>query len=134
MGKETERHKYIRLEAIIDKLYQSENVNRRHELIKEYSEITNNILTTFSDRNLKGIQLEKEGNVDEAIKLYEKNVSEEFDGSHPYERLAIIYKRKGLIDEEIKILKTAKDRIDRGILMMREEKVDRRLEKCLKRR
>jgi len=59
------------------------------------------------NRNLKGIELEKKGNIEDAIKLYEKNVTDEFDGTHPYKRLAIIYRKKGQIEDEIRILKKA---------------------------
>lgn len=49
------------------------------------------------DRNQAGIQLEKNGSVNEAIKLYEANLEENFEGNHPYDRLAIIYRRKKII-------------------------------------
>jgi tetratricopeptide (TPR) repeat protein len=74
------------------------------------------------DRNLEGIKLEKEGKTDKAISLYEKNLEENFEGSHPYNRLAIIYRKRGQIDEEIRVLEKAvylyenvvyKDRVDR---------------------
>lgn len=59
------------------------------------------------ERNLKGIQLEKDGRVDEAIKLYERNIEENFEGSHPYDRLAIIYRKRNQIDDEIRVLEKA---------------------------
>jgi len=46
------------------------------------------------DRNLDGIEFEKKGEIEKAIRLYEKNVEEDFEGSHPYDRLAVIYKKK----------------------------------------
>ena len=58
-------------------------------------------------RNLKGIKLEKLGRVDEALRLYEANVQEEFDGSHPYNRLAKIYRKRKQIDDEIRVLEKA---------------------------
>jgi tetratricopeptide (TPR) repeat protein len=58
-------------------------------------------------RNLKGIELEKNGEVDRAIELYEKNIEEGFDGSHSFDRLAIIYRKKGLENDEIKVLQKA---------------------------
>lgn len=58
-------------------------------------------------RNLKGIGLEKAKKVDDAIKLYEENVKENFEGSHPYNRLAIIYRKRKEIDNEIKVLEKA---------------------------
>jgi len=71
------------------------------ELIKQIN------IDTPLDRNLKGIELEKQGKVDEAISLYEANVSENFAGNHPYERLAIIYRRNKQFDDEIRVLKEA---------------------------
>lgn len=61
---------------------------------------------TFSkcvDRNLKGIALEKEGKVDAAIALYEANIVAQFDGSHPYERLRIIYAKRKDWDDAIRV-------------------------------
>ncbi len=46
------------------------------------------------DRNLRGSSLEKKGRTNKAIKLYEANVKSKFDGSHPYERLRIIYTKQ----------------------------------------
>ncbi len=59
------------------------------------------------ERNLKGIELEKKGHTDKAIELYEQNVSENFDGNHPYDRLAIIYRKRNQIDDEIRVLNKA---------------------------
>ena len=57
------------------------------------------------DRNIQGIKLEKKGDVDRALELYEMNISENFEGNHPYDRLAIIYSKKGRIKDEIRVLK-----------------------------
>jgi len=59
------------------------------------------------ERNLKGIALEKKGYIDKAVELYEQNVSENFDGNHPYDRLAIIYRKCDQIDDEIRVLEKA---------------------------
>jgi len=45
-------------------------------------------------RNLQGIELEKSGQEENARILYEMNVEDKFDGSHPYERLRVIYTRR----------------------------------------
>jgi hypothetical protein len=61
---------------------------------------------TFSkcvDRNLNGIALEKEGNIDAAIALYEANIAARFDGTHPYERLRIIYSKQKCWDDAIRV-------------------------------
>lgn len=59
------------------------------------------------ERNLKGIKLEKIGLVEEAIELYLENVKENFDGSHPYNRLIAIYIEQNRINEAIEITKKA---------------------------
>ncbi len=58
------------------------------------------------ERNLKGIESEKLGKIDEAIELYERNIEENFDGNHPYDRLSKIYrKKKDLINEKRVLVK-----------------------------
>jgi tetratricopeptide (TPR) repeat protein len=62
---------------------------------------------TQVERNLRAIELEKSGQVDEAVLLYEANVSENCEGNHPYDRLAIIYRKRKQLDEEIRVLEKA---------------------------
>lgn len=45
-------------------------------------------------RNLNGREFEQQGDLPAAIALYEGNLADQFDGSHPYERLRIIYNRQ----------------------------------------
>lgn len=59
------------------------------------------------ERNLKGIQFEREGQIDKAIELYEANIMENFEGNYPYDRLAIIYRKRDRIDDEIRVLEKA---------------------------
>jgi len=59
------------------------------------------------ERNLKGIELEKSGDIEKAIILYEENILENFEGNHPYDRLAIIYKKQNNLDNEIRVLEKA---------------------------
>ena len=56
------------------------------------------------ERNLKGRELEKVGKVDEAIRLYETNISENFDGNFPYDRLATIYRKRKDFQSEVRVL------------------------------
>ncbi|MBA7573316.1 hypothetical protein ES708_15112 [subsurface metagenome] len=63
------------------------------------------ILGIMVDKNNKGIELEKKGDIENAIKLYEQNVTDEFFGTHSYDRLAIIYRKRKQFDDEIRILK-----------------------------
>ena len=62
---------------------------------------------TQVQRNLMGKRLEKEGRVLEAKALYEANISESFEGSFPYRRLAILYRKRKSIEEEIRVLEKA---------------------------
>ena len=59
------------------------------------------------NKDIKGTELEKENKIEEAIKLYEDNVEKNHAFSHPYKRLAIIYRKQGRIDDEIRVLKKA---------------------------
>jgi len=63
------------------------------------------IFDIMVDRNNKGIELEKKVDIESAIKLYEQNVADEFFGTHPYDRLVIIYRKRKQFDDEIRILK-----------------------------
>ena len=45
-------------------------------------------------RNLEAFEAEREGRLDEAIALYERNVAEGFAGDLPYGRLVAIYERR----------------------------------------
>lgn len=58
---------------------------------------------TIVDRNMKGMALEKQGEEDKAIALYEANVADRFDGSHPYNRLRILYKTRGNYMDAIRV-------------------------------
>ncbi len=71
----------------------------------------------------KARQLEKEGETMQAIKLYENLLENNFDGSHPYDRLAINYRKLKRKDDVIRVLEKAvwvfenvvyKDRADRA--------------------
>ena len=59
------------------------------------------------ERNLRGIGLQKTGNIEQAIRLYEQNIKENFEGSHPYNALAIIYRKRKQTTDEIRVLEKA---------------------------
>jgi len=65
------------------------------------------------ERNLRGIQLEAEGLVDNAIECYEANIRDGFDGNHPYDRLAVIFRRRRDADGEIRVLRRAVEVLER---------------------
>lgn len=64
------------------------------EICQEFSRAANEIESVWVERNLKGEELEKQCKDSEAALLYEMNVAEQFEGSHPYDRLRIFYKYK----------------------------------------
>ena len=75
---------------------------------KRLAELTDNSTHTgMTSNNLEGKELEKQGKVDAAVELYEQNVANNFDGNHPYNRLAIIYRKRKLCDDEIRVLEKA---------------------------
>ena len=57
--------------------------------------------------NEAGRALEKAGQVDEAIELYEELLDLDTDTSRPYDRLAIIYRRRKELPNEIRVLEAA---------------------------
>lgn len=58
-------------------------------------------------RNIRGMELEDAGKTDEAIRLYEMNVSDHDIGSHPYERLRIIYTKRRDYADAIRVCQVA---------------------------
>lgn len=57
--------------------------------------------------NQKGMQCEKDQDIPNAIKYYEQCLQHKFEGSHPYRRLAILYRKQKDYDNEIRVLETA---------------------------
>ena len=50
-------------------------------------------ITPVVSRNNQGIEFEKSGNIDEAIKCYEQNIVEgQYITRHPYDRLMVLYR------------------------------------------
>lgn len=54
-------------------------------------------------RNMKGNEYEKAGDDRRAITQYEANVADWCDGSHPYDRLRIIYTRLGRSEDVVRV-------------------------------
>ena len=59
------------------------------------------------EKNLKAMDYEKDGDIQNAIKLYEENIAVEFDGTHPYQRLFDIYMELDQIEDVIRVLEKA---------------------------
>jgi Flp pilus assembly protein TadD len=55
-------------------------------------------------RNLDGMDLERAGEVERAVELYERNVAEGFEGDWPYGRLVAHYEKRGRFDEAERVL------------------------------
>ena len=59
------------------------------------------------ERNLRAMEYEQNGDIKKAISLYEENVTEEFDGTHPYQRLCDLYLELDQTDDVIRVLEKA---------------------------
>lgn len=82
-------------------IHDNPNVNYNDIVRKEEQKVTSSL--DF------GLDSEASGNIDAAIAFYEKQVAERFDGSNPYNRLAIIYRKQKQYDKEIEVLNKAID-------------------------
>ena len=80
------------------------------------------------DNNLNGKELEKSGDIESAIKLYEQNIGYRFQGSFPYDRLSTIYRKRKQYDEEVRVLKIAVDVFTNDVPDTRPDKI-KKLEK-----
>ncbi len=58
-------------------------------------------------RNARGLELEADGQLDEAIELYERNVADGYVGALPYDRLRIIYARRQELASAIRVCRAA---------------------------
>jgi tetratricopeptide (TPR) repeat protein len=65
------------------------------------------LLEAQTARNLEGLSAEHAGDLELAIKLYERNVAEGFPGDLPYGRLVAIYERRGAFDDAERVLRRA---------------------------
>lgn len=61
---------------------------------RAYLEAEAALFEVMVERNLTGKELERAGAIDRAVALYEANLADGFIGSHPYERLRIIYAKR----------------------------------------
>lgn len=73
------------------------------ELMEAYMMAAQEIEDVVVSRNLNGKEYESDGDESKAIILYEANLKDRFDGSHPYERLRIIYSRHKRYEDVIRI-------------------------------
>lgn len=66
-------------------------------------------LRRTAELNNKGIALEKEGRIEEAIKVYEQNIQIGYPATHSYERLMILYRKRKDYGDEIRVARLAID-------------------------
>lgn len=55
-------------------------------------------------RNLEGLEMERAGQIEQAVELYEQNVAEGFEGDWPYGRLVAHYEKLGAWDQAQRVL------------------------------
>lgn len=67
------------------------------------------------DRNVNGQAFEKAGQIDKATELYEANIADRFIGTHPYDRLRVIYSRRKRYTEAIRVCKAFVNVLDEHI-------------------
>lgn len=58
-------------------------------------------------KNQRAIKCEKNGDIERAKMLYQEVIDLGFDGSHPYNRLAIIYRKEKNYEKEVQVLERA---------------------------
>ena len=75
------------------------------DVYEKYRKVTSKLENIIVERNLRGKELEKAGSVDNAIELYEQNVTDMVDTPFPYDRLRIIYTRRKQYDDAIRVCK-----------------------------
>lgn len=86
----------------VNKLIHDNPTVDKNALLKE----AENRVTTELDT---GVDAENEGDEEKAIAFYEKQVAEGFDGSNPYDRLAVIYRKRKDYNREVEVLERAID-------------------------
>lgn len=70
-------------------------------------ELAGSLMADIAGGNQKGIDAEREGNLDEALAEYEHLVEMQADTPHTYRRLATIYRKLKQPQDEIRILRAA---------------------------
>lgn len=89
--------------GLLNKLFGSKKENPQ----KKAAPVSPKETKTLNDPveiNYMAKEAEVAGDFDKAIVLYEINVENEFEGNGPYDRLAILYRKKEMIEDEIRVL------------------------------
>ena len=68
----------------------------------------NKMLALCVERNNQGIRYEKQGNIEDAIKVYEENIKPEcYPARHSFDRLLVIYRRRKDYQNEMRVCERA---------------------------
>ncbi|MFL0266780.1 hypothetical protein [Candidatus Clostridium radicumherbarum] len=89
------------------------DINKIENAGNDEVEVEDNIFKMQKERNIRAEELEKQGDVKGAIKLYEENIKEGFPGILPYDKLLVIYKKEKNYDEELRIINRAIEVFDK---------------------
>jgi len=81
--------------------------------LKTLNDLNQKLYRTAS-RNNQGIVFEKTGDLANAIKVYEENISEGYPATHSFIRLMVIYRKLKKHSEEIRV-------IDQGLSIMKDK-------------
>lgn len=96
------------LEYRLNHLEKSRFETLKQKQEKEFKEIAQQEVLNENSRLIKlGIDLEKEGMINEAIAVYEKAIIPQLPATHPYDRLMILYRKKKEYENEIRVIKLA---------------------------
>ncbi len=57
-------------------------------------------------RNNRGIELEKSGDIEAAVRIYELSVADAFFGTYPYDRLRILYAKRDWYRDAMRVCET----------------------------
>lgn len=74
---------------------------------------SNEAMELLVSRNNRGIQKERSGDLLRAAYIYETSIADRFFGTHPYDRLRIIYRRNGWYQDAIRVCTAYLDLPDR---------------------
>lgn len=64
-----------------------------------------------TDLCFKGIEYQKQGDMQKAIDCYEELLARGFDGTHPYRSLCEYYHKQKMYDDEIRVIRTLKKNV-----------------------
>lgn len=83
------------------------NIDEMLEEVRTENVATKQLLQDTATRNNKGIECEKAGQEDEAIAIYEDNITEGWPATHSFDRLMKIYRRRKDYREECRVISRA---------------------------